>query len=89
MFTGFLPVKAAALRSALQELAGVNATLIAYEAPSRVGDTLAAMAAVLGDREAALCRELTKMFETAHKGRCFRNWLSCSRTRHHVGSVSW
>lgn len=68
LFIGFLPPKAAARRAALTglraaEQAGLRATLIFHEAPHRVGETLADMAAVLGSRPAALARELSKRFE--------------------------
>ena len=69
LFAGFLPTKAGARRAALAELAGVAATLVIYEAPRRLADSLAAMAEVLGpDRDAALCRELTKRFEEVRRG---------------------
>jgi 16S rRNA (cytidine1402-2'-O)-methyltransferase len=65
LFAGFLPPKAAARRKRLAELASVPATLIVYEAPQRVADSLAAMSEVLGgDRRAVVARELTKTFET-------------------------
>ena len=65
VFEGFLPAKAAARRSRLQELAGDGRTLIFYESSHRVADSLDDMRDVFGgDREAVLARELTKMFET-------------------------
>jgi len=65
VFEGFLPAKAAARRSRLQELAGESRTLIFYESSHRVADSLADMRDVFGaEREAVLARELTKMFET-------------------------
>lgn len=65
IFEGFLPAKATARRSRLQELAGEPRTLIFYESSHRVADTLADMLDVFGaEREAVLARELTKMFET-------------------------
>ncbi|MET4568716.1 16S rRNA (cytidine(1402)-2'-O)-methyltransferase [Rhodanobacter soli] len=65
VFEGFLPPKAAARRSRLQELAGDARTLIFYESSHRVGESLADMRDVFGaDREAVLARELTKLFET-------------------------
>ena len=63
LFAGFLPPKAAARARAIAELAAVPATLVLYEAPGRTPDTLAALAEGLGDRPAALCRELTKLHE--------------------------
>ena len=65
VFEGFLPPKAAARRSRLQELAGDARTLIFYESSHRVAESLADMRDVFGvAREAVLARELTKMFET-------------------------
>ena len=65
VFEGFLPPKAAARRSRLQELASDARTLIFYESSHRVAESLADMRDVFGaDREAVLARELTKLFET-------------------------
>ena len=64
VFEGFLPPKAAARRSRLQELAGEPRTLIFYESSHRVAESLADMREVFGAREAVLARELTKLFET-------------------------
>ncbi|WEN16143.1 16S rRNA (cytidine(1402)-2'-O)-methyltransferase [Rhodanobacter sp. AS-Z3] len=65
VFEGFLPAKAAARRSRLQELAGDARSLIFYESSHRVAESLADMRDVFGaEREAVLARELTKMFET-------------------------
>ena len=65
VFEGFLPAKAAARRSRLQELAGESRTVIFYESSHRVAESLADMRDVFGaDREAVLARELTKLFET-------------------------
>ncbi len=65
VFEGFLPPKAAARRSRLQELAGDARTLIFYESSHRIAESVADMRDILGaDREAVLARELTKMFET-------------------------
>ncbi|CAN7153212.1 16S rRNA (cytidine(1402)-2'-O)-methyltransferase [Phenylobacterium sp. LjRoot219] len=68
LFAGFPPPKSAARRTFLEELAGVRATLIFFEGGSRLADSLADMAAVLGDREAVVCRELTKLYETIVRG---------------------
>ncbi|MCI5101372.1 16S rRNA (cytidine(1402)-2'-O)-methyltransferase [Phaeobacter italicus] len=62
-FAGFLPNASGARRKRLEELAPVPGTLIFYESPKRVAASLRDMAEVLGDRPAALCRELTKKFE--------------------------
>ena len=68
LFAGFLPPKDAARRRALAEVAPTPATLVFYESPHRLADSLAAMAEVLGaDRPAAVCRELTKRFEQTRR----------------------
>jgi 16S rRNA (cytidine1402-2'-O)-methyltransferase len=65
LFAGFPPPKSAARRSFLAELAGVRATLVFFEGGSRLKASLADMAEVLGaEREAVVCRELTKLYET-------------------------
>lgn len=64
MFAGFLPVKDGQRRTRLEELRGVPATLVFFESPRRLDDTLAAMRDVFGpDRPAVVARELTKTFE--------------------------
>ncbi len=63
LFAGFLPPKAGQRRRVLEELKAVPATLIFYEAPHRLVEMLADLAAVLGARPAAVARELTKRFE--------------------------
>ncbi|MFC3071198.1 16S rRNA (cytidine(1402)-2'-O)-methyltransferase [Phenylobacterium soli] len=68
LFAGFPPPKSAARRTFLEELAGIRATLVFFEGGSRLADSLADMAAVLGDREAVVCRELTKLHETVVRG---------------------
>ena len=68
MFQGFLPVKANARRQALAALAGVRATLVLMESPKRLAASLADMAEAFGDREASVCRELTKLFEEVRRG---------------------
>lgn len=62
-FEGFLPTKSAARRSRLTELARIDATLVMFESGNRVQDTLADLAEIMGTREAAICRELTKLHE--------------------------
>ena len=56
------------VRHGLRQLAAVPATLIFFESPRRLADTLVAMAEVLGDRPAAIGRELTKTFEEMRTG---------------------
>ncbi|MEP9370523.1 16S rRNA (cytidine(1402)-2'-O)-methyltransferase [Mesorhizobium sp. KR1-2] len=68
MFAGFLPVKDGQRRTRLSELTAVPATLIFFESPRRLADTLVAMADVYGDRPAAIGRELTKTFEEMRTG---------------------
>lgn len=63
LFAGFLPPRQQARRTRIAELAAVPATLVLFEAPSRVAESLADLAAVLGSRPAALARELTKLHE--------------------------
>jgi 16S rRNA (cytidine1402-2'-O)-methyltransferase len=63
LFAGFLPAKAGARRRSLAELASVRTTLVFYESPVRVVDALADMREALGDREAFLAREATKVHE--------------------------
>jgi len=63
LFVGFLPSKEKARGEAIAEIAGVRATLIFYESGPRLGATLAALAAGLGDREAGVAREISKTFE--------------------------
>ena len=67
-FAGFLPQKAGARRARLAALAGVPGTLVFYEAPHRLAAALADLAEVLGDRQGAVARELTKRFETVETG---------------------
>lgn len=62
-FEGFLPPKQAARQKRIGELASIPATLIVFETGPRLGSSLADLAAGLGAREAAVCRELTKLHE--------------------------
>jgi 16S rRNA (cytidine1402-2'-O)-methyltransferase len=67
LFSGFLPNKSAARRTALQSLAGYPCTLVFYEAPHRIVACVADLYAVLGgERQIVLAREITKLFETIH-----------------------
>ena len=68
LFEGFLPPKAEARRARLNALAAIEATLVFYEAPQRLGECLADLAAELGPRPACVARELTKLHETLHSG---------------------
>jgi 16S rRNA (cytidine1402-2'-O)-methyltransferase len=69
LFVGFLPARATARRRAVEELSAATATLVFYEAPTRVVETLETLREVLGDREAFLCREATKVHEEYVRGR--------------------
>lgn len=62
-FEGFLPPKESGRRARLTELARIEATLVLFESGSRIQDTLAALAEIMGERDAAICRELTKLHE--------------------------
>jgi 16S rRNA (cytidine1402-2'-O)-methyltransferase len=68
LFGGFLPVKAKAKVDAIMQLAHVPATLVFYESGPRLGATLAALRDVLGDRESAVAREITKAYEECVTG---------------------
>lgn len=68
LFAGFLPASGGPRRKALDELAGVAATLVLYESPKRLAAFLAEAGDRLGDRPAAVCRELTKKFEEIRQG---------------------
>jgi 16S rRNA (cytidine1402-2'-O)-methyltransferase len=63
LFLGFLPSKAKARADAIAEIASVRATLILYESGPRLAAALAALASGLGDRDAAVAREISKRFE--------------------------
>jgi 16S rRNA (cytidine1402-2'-O)-methyltransferase len=67
-FEGFLPPKSAARRARINELAVVPSTLVFFESPRRLADMLADLATELGDRPAAVSRELTKLYETTRRG---------------------
>ncbi|MBP9950427.1 MAG: 16S rRNA (cytidine(1402)-2'-O)-methyltransferase [Cypionkella sp.] len=69
LFAGFAPPTKAARQKFLQELAGVQATLVLYESPKRINQMLADLVQCLGgERYAAVCRELTKRFEEVSRG---------------------
>ena len=67
-FEGFLPSRQGARRTRLAELARIDATLVMFESGNRVQDTLADLAEIMGAREAAICRELTKLHEEITRG---------------------
>jgi 16S rRNA (cytidine1402-2'-O)-methyltransferase len=68
LFLGFLPAKAKARADSIAEIAGVRATLVLYESGPRLADTLAALAAQLGNRDAAVAREISKLHEECVTG---------------------
>src|ERR1700704_6518047 len=68
LFEGFLPAKQAQRRSRIAELARIPATLVLFETGPRIAAALADLAEGLGPREAAICRELTKLYEEVRRG---------------------
>ena len=68
LFAGFLSAKAGERQGTLEELKGVRASLIFFESAQRLPESLSAMALVLGDRPAAVARELTKLHEEVRRG---------------------
>jgi 16S rRNA (cytidine1402-2'-O)-methyltransferase len=66
-FEGFLPPKEAARRARLTELARIDATLVMFESGNRVEDTMRDLADIMGTRDAAICRELTKLHEEVRR----------------------
>jgi 16S rRNA (cytidine1402-2'-O)-methyltransferase len=67
-FEGFLPTREMARRARLTELAQIDATLVLFESGNRVQATLADLAGIMGERCAAICREMTKMHEEVRRG---------------------
>ena len=67
-FEGFLPPRETARRARLTELSRIDATLVMFESGNRVQDTLADLAGIMGDRDAAICREMTKLHEDIKRG---------------------
>jgi len=68
-FGGFLPARATQRRARLTKARALNSTLVFYEAPHRIAQTLADAREILGEREAAVARELTKLHEEIARGR--------------------
>lgn len=67
MYEGFLPAKSSARKTVLQGLAEVSATMVFFESPHRILDSIRDMKTVFGDdRLAVIARELTKLYETVH-----------------------
>ena len=67
-FEGFLPAKEHARRARLGDLARIDATLVMFESGNRVQDSLRDLAAAMGGRDVAICRELTKLHEEITRG---------------------
>jgi 16S rRNA (cytidine1402-2'-O)-methyltransferase len=78
LFLGFLPARSGERQRALERLRIEERTLIFYEAPHRIADTIADAAAVLGDRPACLAREVTKLHEEFRRGRLTELFQSLS-----------
>ncbi len=68
LFLGFLPPKSVSLRKKLESVIAEQATLVAYESPHRIIDTLAALEEIYGNRQMVLARELTKVHEEFVRG---------------------
>jgi 16S rRNA (cytidine1402-2'-O)-methyltransferase len=68
LYAGFLPNKSSARRETIEEFKTVRATLVFYDSAQRLAASLADLFATLGRREAAVCRELTKLHEEARRG---------------------
>jgi len=68
LFEGFLPPKSEARRARINALAQTPATLVFFESPRRLGEMLADLSAELGDRQGAVARELTKIYESVRRG---------------------
>ncbi|MFZ1815509.1 MAG: 16S rRNA (cytidine(1402)-2'-O)-methyltransferase [Rhizobiaceae bacterium] len=69
LFAGFLPSRSTARRKRIEELLPVPATLIFFESPGRLSDTLGELAQIASARDIAVCRELTKLHEEIRRGR--------------------
>ena len=89
-FEGFLPRTGSGRRSRLRELAAEPRTLVFFEAPHRIADTLADLSAAFGaERPAAVCRELTKTYEEIRRGGCaeLADWAAGSKPRGEITLV--
>ncbi len=78
IFKGFLPHKSKKRRDLLKALEGVRETLIFYESPHRMAETLKDILEIFGDRKMALTRELTKVYEEVLRGKV-------TETLEHIG----
>ncbi len=87
LFVGFLPRKTKALKALLAQLASATATVIAYESPYRLAETLAAVVDVMGgERRVCVAREMSKKFEEFYRGRAqdARDYFAAARPRGEV-----
>jgi 16S rRNA (cytidine1402-2'-O)-methyltransferase len=78
LFRGFLPHKSKKRRDLLQQMEEARETLIFYESPHRISETLKDIYEILGDREMVLTRELTKVYEEVLRGKV-------SKIQHQIG----
>ena len=67
-FEGFLPSKQVARRNRLEEISRIDATIVMFESGNRVQEMLGDLADIMGQRDAAICRELTKLHEEISRG---------------------
>jgi 16S rRNA (cytidine1402-2'-O)-methyltransferase len=77
-FEGFLPSKQNARRTQIAELARIDATLVMFESGARVQDSLQDLAGIMGERDAAICREMTKLHEEVRRA----TRRACRHIRH-------
>jgi 16S rRNA (cytidine1402-2'-O)-methyltransferase len=86
LFAGFLPARQGPRLGRIKELSRVPATLIVFESPARLGDSLTDIARVLGTREAAVARELTKLHEEVRRGTLeeLAHWAADARLKGEV-----
>jgi 16S rRNA (cytidine1402-2'-O)-methyltransferase len=80
LFLGFLPSRRKRGRTAIAEVAAIRATLVLYESGPRLAATLSALGAGLGDRDAAVTREISKRFEEPSPPPC-RSWRHATPMR--------
>jgi 16S rRNA (cytidine1402-2'-O)-methyltransferase len=83
LFEGFLPAKTTARKQSLENLVNESRTLVFYEAPHRIIDSITDMEHIFGERQAVLAKELTKQFETIYRNNFIGllNWLQAKVER--------